>query len=122
MAVASPFFRWISMKPPPPRLPAPGHVTASAKAVATAASTALPPFFKTSVPTFEAIGSTDTTAAVMYDDGRPSDFAGYVDNEDASSNTKNVRAHRTRLISYLPRKIPLLFKEGQRGAPGWLLN
>ena len=31
------------MKPPPPRLPARGRVTASAKAVATAASTALPP-------------------------------------------------------------------------------
>ena len=31
------------MYPPPPRLPANGNVTASAKPVATAASTALPP-------------------------------------------------------------------------------
>ena len=31
------------MKPPPPRLPASGRVTASAKPTATAASTALPP-------------------------------------------------------------------------------
>src|SRR4051812_15183741 len=39
------------MKPPPPRLPAAGKVTASAKPVATAASTALPPAFRISSPT-----------------------------------------------------------------------
>src|ERR1043166_4626729 len=33
--------RWITMKPPPPMLPACGWVTASAKPTATAASTAL---------------------------------------------------------------------------------
>ena len=38
----------ITMNPPPPMLPATGKVTASAKAVATAASTALPPSFSTS--------------------------------------------------------------------------
>ena len=42
--------RWISMKPPPPRLPARGSVTASANPTATAASTALPPRFKMSTP------------------------------------------------------------------------
>src|SRR5262245_15736040 len=50
------------MKPPPPMLPAVGWVTAKARPVATAASTALPPFFRISRPAFEAIGSTDTTA------------------------------------------------------------
>src|SRR4051794_24083574 len=49
------------MKPPPPRLPAAGHVTASASAVATAASTALPPFFITSTPMRDAISLVEAT-------------------------------------------------------------
>src|SRR4029079_12382732 len=40
----------IVMKPPPPMLPAVGYVTASAKPVATAASTALPPSLRISTP------------------------------------------------------------------------
>ncbi len=43
------------MKPPPPRLPAAGCVTASANATAIAASTALPPRFMISTPTCDAI-------------------------------------------------------------------
>src|SRR5438874_940515 len=43
------------MKPPPPRLPAAGYTTASAKATAMAASTALPPRRRTSTPTCDAI-------------------------------------------------------------------
>ena len=42
-------------------LPADGQVTAMAKAVATAASTALPPFFSTLMPTSEAIADDDAT-------------------------------------------------------------
>src|SRR5690348_5318352 len=42
------------MKPPPPRLPACGCTTASAKPVATAASIALPPSFMISTPAAEA--------------------------------------------------------------------
>src|SRR5688572_10657230 len=49
------------MKPPPPRLPALGCVTASAKPVATAASTALPPRARTAAPTSDARPDTDTT-------------------------------------------------------------
>src|SRR4051812_48829266 len=49
------------MKPPPPRLPALGWVTASAKAVATAASTAFPPRARTDAPTSEASPETETT-------------------------------------------------------------
>src|ERR1043166_1437377 len=51
----------ISMNPPPPRFPAAGQVTASAKATATAASTALPPFFITSTPTRDAMSLVDDT-------------------------------------------------------------
>src|SRR6266545_3132130 len=43
------------MKPPPPRLPAAGCVTANANATAIAASTALPPRFMISTPTCDAI-------------------------------------------------------------------
>ena len=42
------------MKPPPPRLPALGSATASAKPMATAASTALPPDFNTFRPICDA--------------------------------------------------------------------
>src|SRR5262249_30711390 len=47
--------------PPPPRLPAEGHTTASARPTATAASTAFPPRFNTSTPTCEAISLTEET-------------------------------------------------------------
>src|SRR5438445_3679379 len=49
------------MKPPPPMLPASGQVTARAKPTATAASTALPPFFRMAAPTSEAGADTETT-------------------------------------------------------------
>src|SRR6516165_10737420 len=49
------------MNPPPPMLPASGHVTARANAVATAASTALPPFRRTATPTSLAGRDTLTT-------------------------------------------------------------
>src|SRR6516165_4843990 len=49
------------MKPPPPMLPAAGSTTAKAKAVATAASTALPPRFRISVPASEASDSSLAT-------------------------------------------------------------
>src|SRR5262249_19631489 len=52
---------WMSMKPPPPMLPASGQVTARAKPTATAASTALPPFFRTATPTSAAGAETQTT-------------------------------------------------------------
>jgi hypothetical protein len=42
------------MKPPPPMLPALGRATASAKPMATAASTALPPDFRICRPMREA--------------------------------------------------------------------
>src|SRR5262249_39748023 len=50
-------------KPPPPMLPAKGYVTASAKPVATAASTALPPRAMMSRPTRLAMESLLATIA-----------------------------------------------------------
>src|SRR5437588_10405520 len=49
------------MKPPPPILPAAGSTTARAKAVATAASTALPPCFRISTPACDPSSSSVTT-------------------------------------------------------------
>src|SRR5262252_3257881 len=47
----------MTMYPPPPMLPASGNTTASANPTATAASTALPPFFRTSTPASLANGA-----------------------------------------------------------------
>src|SRR5687767_9942453 len=49
------------MNPPPPRFPALGCVTASAKAVATAASTAFPPRPSIDAPISDARPETETT-------------------------------------------------------------
>src|SRR5262249_39461295 len=51
----------LRMKPPPPRFPALGSVTASAKPTATAASTALPPPRRIFAPTSEASALEETT-------------------------------------------------------------
>src|SRR3984957_20041177 len=50
-------------KPPPPMFPAVGNATARAKAIATAASTALPPDASTSAPTLVASALSVTTMA-----------------------------------------------------------
>src|SRR3954463_12082612 len=50
------------MNPPPPMFPALGWTTASANAVATAASTALPPLASIDAPTSEAMPLTETTS------------------------------------------------------------
>src|SRR5688500_10291890 len=57
------------MNPPPPMLPAVGCVTASAKPVATAASTALPPRRRIAAPTSDAIDDVETTNPLV--DGTP---------------------------------------------------
>ena len=54
-----------SKKPPPPRLPACGCVTASVSATATAASTALPPSRSTARPAAVACGSQLTTTPAL---------------------------------------------------------
>ena len=55
------------MNPPPPILPAAGCVTASAKAVAIAASTALPPDLRTRNPASEPGCETETTTPLLKD-------------------------------------------------------
>ena len=55
--VASDAVSCTSMKPPPPRLPARGRLTARAKPTPTAASTALPPAAKIATPTRVAVAS-----------------------------------------------------------------
>ena len=62
MAVLVPSGSRITMNPPPPMLPAVGWVTPSAKATATAASTAFPPRFRTARPTSLALASALATA------------------------------------------------------------
>src|ERR1041384_2808721 len=61
MVTAGPDAGLITMDPPPPMLPALGCVTASAKAVATAASIAFPPFLRIAAPTSEAMAFVETT-------------------------------------------------------------
>ncbi len=61
MKVVRPSWVRSSRNPPPPRLPATGWTTASAKPVATAASTALPPARRISRPASEARWCTLTT-------------------------------------------------------------
>ena len=64
--VVLPLAKRISMNPPPPRLPAVGCVTASAKPTAIAASMALPPAFNTASPASAASGSCATTMPCLY--------------------------------------------------------
>src|SRR5262245_47791792 len=63
MAAVRPSAMRMTMNPPPPMLPAPGYVTASANPVATAASTAFPPRRMISRPTLLAIESLLETIA-----------------------------------------------------------
>ena len=61
----SPSLVCATKKPPPPILPFEGDVTANVNPVATTASNAFPPFFKKSIPTFEAIFDVDETAPFL---------------------------------------------------------
>src|SRR6185436_12414777 len=60
-AVTPPFGVRTIMNPPPPILPALGCVTASANAVATAASTAFPPRARIEAPASQAVDDVQTT-------------------------------------------------------------
>src|SRR5688500_20174424 len=67
------------MKPPPPMLPAAGCVTASANAVATVASIALPPVARIDAPASHAGAEVQTTTTSFvgtpgYDCVEPDDF------------------------------------------------
>src|SRR5437867_12020540 len=66
------------MNPPPPRLPASGSTTASANPTATAASTALPPCWMISIPTWLASGWPDTIMACGPGTATPFPASAYV--------------------------------------------
>ena len=77
--------------------PAVGCVTARAKAVATAASTALPPSRSTSAPTREATSLCDTTMPVFERVG--------TDAADASPATRSADVQADRTTSFRPTDI-----------------
>src|SRR4051812_3822300 len=70
------------MKPPPPMLPALGCVTASANAVATAASTAFPPRASTAAPASQAGADVQTTSPPR--DATPAFFRGPASGAEAA--------------------------------------
>src|SRR5262249_42286123 len=102
-----------TMNPPPPILPAAGYVTASAKAVATAASTALPPLCKMSRPTSEAGAETENTLPL-----RPG--AGFFlfgsSPHNGVSQSENNRADANQRVEDWERGM-LALKVGKKGIP-----
>src|SRR5262245_22455555 len=84
------------MKPPPPMLPALGCVTASANAVATAASTAEPPFASTAAPVSHAGADVHTTSPSL--DGTPVSGAATTASRAGSASTATTRTRTRRRI------------------------
>src|SRR3982751_6413181 len=84
----------MTMKPPPPMLPALGCVTASAKAVATAASMALPPFLRIAAPTSEAGEEVETTIPAFDATIPLSDCAARLTGESAKARSEIARFTR----------------------------
>ena len=79
------------MNPPPPMLPALGSVTASANAVATAASTALPPLASTAAPASQAGADVQTTSP-SFDDSAWSCVASIAAGDGTASSTAMAAA------------------------------
>src|SRR6202022_4451377 len=88
------------MKPPPPMLPAVGCTTASANAVATAASIAVPPSLMPSAPTFDAIAFLDRTMP-------PRARTGTEPEETVGTATAHAATIKRRFISRHIRDRPL---------------
>ena len=84
--------------PPPPMLPAVGWVTARAKAVATAASTALPPSHRTSAPTCEAMKFCETTMPLRARAGGAAAEAGPDDAQAIAATAATSTEDRTRTL------------------------
>src|SRR5688500_7015954 len=119
------------MKPPPPMLPAVGYVTAMAKAVATAASTAVPPRARIAAPMSDAKSDEDTTTPSFAATPRSGGCdAGDVCGPGTSAPTSPSRqivvfmaASGTASLPQVTRR-GLLFAQRRRGiyaggAPGW---
>src|SRR5229473_3981410 len=90
----------MSMKPPPPILPAWGCTTANANPVATAASMALPPRFMISTPASEAYLLTLTTMALRACTGWAMGWAAAhrADGSAAQSATQSRAAKAFRIL------------------------
>ena len=80
------------MKPPPPRFPASGFTTASARPVATAASTALPPAARMSTPTRDAYSSVVATIPPRAVTGGVSAWKGQSSGKAPPATTKELAA------------------------------
>ena len=99
------------MKPPPPMLPALGSVTASAKAVATAASTALPPLARTAAPASHAGADVHTTSPSFDETPRLAAPLGRDDGgqrDGARDDRKNKPSHGAKLNPITPADGELL--------------
>src|SRR6266853_5347549 len=92
-------------KPPPPRLPASGYVTASVKATATAASTAFPPAARISAAVSAPYWSGAATAAGVEWDGAGAVWAAAVPARRARPQAASTRAwrHQTSVTILTPR-------------------
>src|SRR5690606_16004183 len=95
----SPLALRYTIKPPPPILPALGYTTASANCTATAASTALPPSFRTCNPTAEASGCAVTTAACAYERGSVPSWGGLHDVSPKHTKAIRIKARALLLVS-----------------------
>ena len=111
------------MNPPPPMLPAVGWVTASANAVATAASMAVPPSRRTWAPTSEAIAFCETTIAPRARAGCDWAKAGLADgDEHQDRGDDDSGSHpflRTRIIIRGDAQPCIRPKGATHGGSGW---
>src|ERR1051325_10158387 len=102
------------MKPPPPRLPAAGCVTASANATAIAASTALPPRFMTSTPTLEPTSFVDATMPCLARTGSRGTACDTLTNVNTQTSSRTIL--RSLLMAFYP-KIRLIRGPNIRESP-----
>src|SRR5215475_8581861 len=91
------------MKPPPPRLPAAGCVTASANATAIAASTAFPPRFMISTPTRDATSFVDATIPCRARTGSRGAACDTLTNVNTQISSRTIL--RSLLMAFYPSKI-----------------
>src|SRR3954468_15316580 len=92
------------MNPPPPMLPALGWVTASAKAVATAASTADPPLASTAAPASQAGAGVETTSPPF--EGTPSSGAAITPRRAGIASSSAIRGSARRRTCVIPAAYP----------------
>src|SRR5437762_11587342 len=114
------------MKPPPPILPAVGWTTASANAVATAASTAVPPSLIASAPMRDAVAFCDATMPFWARTG--TELAPVPIERRVAATTRSARvlvmtADYTAVVNGTPssvgRRLPQRPQRPQKRPEGW---